>query len=241
MQTSLSKLGIRGRLLAGFALICLLLAATVSYTVYAVSDISWRVKQVVDLRAPVAIASTQLVGNLYSTLSTLRGYLLTGDEQGKQNRAAMWSELDQTAREFDRLAAGFTSPENKEIWSAAKVLIAEFREAQAKAESVAFTADAYPATKLLSTEAAPLIATMFGEVTGMINEEETLEASPERKHLLKSLADVRGNLAAAGSQLRLYVASGEASDREKFASPLANFKSALAQVATQKNQPMRPL
>jgi methyl-accepting chemotaxis protein len=235
MQTSLSKLGIRGRLLAGFALICLLLAATVSYTVYAVSDISWRVKQVVDLRAPVAIASTQLVGNLYSTLSTLRGYLLTGDEQGKQNRAAMWSELDQTAREFDRLAAGFTSPENKEIWSAAKVLIAEFREAQAKAESVAFTADAYPATKLLSTEAAPLIATMFGEVTGMINEEETLEASPERKHLLKSLADVRGNLAAAGSQLRLYVASGEASDREKFASPLANFKSALAQVATQKS------
>ena len=36
----------------------LLLTATVAYTVYAMSDISWRVKQVVDLRAPVAIAST---------------------------------------------------------------------------------------------------------------------------------------------------------------------------------------
>ena len=65
----------------------------------------------------------------------------------------------------------------------AKALISEFRQAQAKAESVAFTEDAYPATRLLSTEAAPLIATMFGEVTKMINEEETLEASPERKHL----------------------------------------------------------
>lgn len=60
-------------------------------------------------------------------------------------------------------------------------------------------------------------------------------ASPERKHLLKTLADVRGNLAAAGSQLRLYVASGETGDREKFEPPLKNFKSALASVNAQKN------
>lgn len=235
MLTSISNIRIRGRLLAGFALICVLLAATVGYTVYAMSDISWRVKQVVDIRAPVAIASTQLVANLYATLSTLRGYLLTGDAQGKQARAAMWTELDETAKGFDRMAGTFTSAANKAIWSEAKALIAEFRQAQDKAESIAFTPDAYPATKLLSSEAAPLIATMFGEVTRMINEEETLEATPERKHLLKTLADLRGNLAAAGSQLRLYVASGEAADREKFAPPLANFKSALASVQAQKN------
>jgi methyl-accepting chemotaxis protein len=235
MFASISNVGIRSRLLAGFALICLLLAATVGYTAYAMSDIAWRIKQVVDLRAPVAIASTQLVGNLYSTLSTLRGYLLTGDAQGKQARAATWTELDQTARDFDRMAQGFTSVENRAIWSEAKALIAEFRIAQAKAESVAFTPDAYPATKLLSTEAAPPIAVMFGEVTGMINEEETLEATPERKHLLKTLADVRGNLAAAGSQLRLYVASGEPADREKFEPPLKNFKSALASVKAQQS------
>src|ERR1035437_5381347 len=124
MLASISNVGIRTRLLAGFALICLLLAATVGYTAYAMSDIAWRIKQVVDLRAPVAIASTQLVGNLYSTLSTLRGYLLTGDSQGKQSRAAMWIELDRTAREFDRLPAGFTSTANKAKWSEAKALIA---------------------------------------------------------------------------------------------------------------------
>jgi len=177
--------GTRGRLLAGFALIRLLLAATVGYTVYATSEISGRIRKVVDLRAPVAITSTQLVGNLYSTLSTLRGYLLTGDAEGLKSRAAMWTELDQTARAFDRMAEGFTNSENKAIWSEAKALIAEFRQAQAqaqaKAESIAFTPDAYPATKLLSTEAAPLIATMFGAVTKMIDEEETPEASPERK------------------------------------------------------------
>jgi methyl-accepting chemotaxis protein len=233
MLTSISKFGIRGRLLAGFALICVLLTATIAYTVYVVSDISWRVKQVVDLRAPVAIASTQLVGNLHSTQSMLRDYLLTGAAQGKQNIVAKWAELDQTAKEFDRLAANFTNPANKVIWNEVKALIVEFRRAQAKAENVAFTPDAYPATKLLSDEAAPLIATMFGEITGMINEEETLEASPERKHLLKTLADVRGNLAAAGSQLRLYVASGATADREKFEQPLGKFNAAVAAVKAQ--------
>ena len=233
MLKSIANTGIRTRLLGGFALICLLLAATVIYTVAAVSDISSRIRAVVDQRAPVAIASTELVGNLYSTLSTLRGYLLTGDAQGKRDRAAVWAELDRTAAAVDRMAEGFSSAQNKTNWSEARALIAEFRQAQDKAELAAFTPSAYPVSELLAKEAAPLIATMFAEITAMIDEEETLEATPQRKRLLKTFADVRGNLAAAGSQLRLYVASGEAADRDKFEKPLATFRAALASVGTQ--------
>jgi methyl-accepting chemotaxis protein len=225
------SLRIRGRLLAGFAAICVVLAATVAYTAYATSEISYRFKRVADFRSPVATASTQLVGDLYSTLSTLRGYLLTGNTQGKQERAATWAELDRTSSEFERLSADLTSTE-KEIWAEAKRLIAELRAEQARAESVAFTADAYPATKMLSMEASPLVAAMFDQITRMIDEEEKLEATPERKRLLKTMADLRGNLAAAGSQLRLFVASGEAADRERFAKPLANFKAALGSLKT---------
>ena len=233
MLKSIANTGIRTRLLGGFALICILLAATVIYTVMAVSDISSRIKIVANQRAPVAIASTDLVGNLYSTLATLRGYLLTGDAQGKRERAAVWAELDRTVAAVDRMAEGFSSPENTANWTEAKALMVEFRQAQDKAELAAFTPSAYPASELLTKEAAPLIATMFAEITGMIDEEETLEATPQRKRLLKTFADVRGNLAAAGSQLRLYVASGEAADRDRFEKPLATFKAALAAVRTQ--------
>ena len=233
MPVSTSSLGIRGRLLAGFALICVLLAATVGYTVYVMSDINARVHKVVDQRAPVAIDSGQLVTHLYATLAALRGYLLTGDAQSKKERAETWAELDKTAAELDRMAANFSNPQNRANWTEAKALIAEFRKAQAEAEAAAFEPTAYPATQLLSSEASPLIATMFGEVTKMINEEEGLEASVPRKRLLKTLADVRGNLAAAGSQLRLYVASGESADRDKFGPPYSNFKAALASVKTQ--------
>jgi len=224
---SFLAVGIRGRLLAGFSFICLLLAATVAYTAWAVSDVQTRFKRVIEIRAPIAIDSTQLVGNLYSTLSTLRGYLLTGDPQGKESRAAVWKELDRTAAEFEIKAANFTTAENKSRWEEAKALIAEFRQAQDKAEAAAFTPRAYPASELLTAEAAPLIATMFAAITRMIDEEEGLDATIDRKKLLKTMADVRGNLAAAGSQLRLFVASGNAADRESFATPYSKFKDAL--------------
>jgi methyl-accepting chemotaxis protein len=233
MSGLVSNVSIRSRLLAGFGLICVLLACAVGYSVYAVSDLSAKFQRIVELRAPVAITSTQLVGNLYSTLASLRGYLLTGDAAGKQGRAAMWTELDQTAREFDRLAATFTRSDNIALWTEAKAQIAEFRAAQDKAEAAAFTPDAYPATKLLTTEAAPLIAAMFADITAMIDEEGSLDATAERKRLLKTMADVRGNLAASGSQLRLYVASGEQADRERFSAPYSNFKNALAALRTQ--------
>jgi methyl-accepting chemotaxis protein len=201
MAISTLNVPIRGRLLAGFALICILLAATVGYTVYVMSDVSAHVRQVVGVRAPVAISSTQLVAHLYATLATLRAYLLTGDAKAKQDRARIWAELDRTAAELDRMATSFGNPQSSANWTEAKALIAEFRKAQAEAEAVAFTPAAYPATQLLSSEVSPLVTTMFGEVTKMINEEEGLEASAPRKRLLKMLADVRGNLAAAGSQL----------------------------------------
>ncbi|MGJ4999586.1 HAMP domain-containing methyl-accepting chemotaxis protein [Bradyrhizobium sp. HKCCYLS3077] len=233
MLSFVSNLKIQTRLLAGFGLLCMLLACAVGYSAYAVSNVSEHFSKIVTLRSPVAISSTQLVADLHATLAALRGYLLTGDPEMKQRRAALWLEFDKTIQEFDRLAAGFKVAENRSLWAEVKPLIAEFRAAQDKAESVAFTADAYPATRLLGAEASPLIATMFAEVTKMIDEENGLEATPERKRLLKTMADLRGNLAAAGSQLRLYVASGDPSDRDKFAGPYTNYKNAVAAITAQ--------
>src|SRR5262249_23532019 len=151
------------RLIAGFGAICVVLAAAVIFTVQTVGDVRTTVERMVNLRTPVALGSTEMVGNLYSTLATLRGYLLTGNPQGKADRAAMWKELDASASQFDKMAERFTNPENKRKWSETKTLLGEFRAAQDKAEAVAFTPDAYPATKLLLTEAGPRATAIFSE------------------------------------------------------------------------------
>jgi len=228
------NLNITGRLLAGFAAVVAILAVAVGTSVVIVNGVSGAVDRMVTLRTPVAIESTQLVGNLYSTLATLRGYLLTGNPQGKADRAAMWKEMDATAAEFDKMSERFSNPENRRKWVEVKALLGEFRAAQDRAEALAFTPDAFPATKLLVTEAAPLADAMFSDITKMINEEERLEATPERKRLLKTMADVRGNFAAAMAQLRMYLISGDRSDREKFAAPWNNFNKAFAALSAQK-------
>ncbi|MFK4661275.1 CHASE3 domain-containing protein [Bradyrhizobium ottawaense] len=221
------KLRIRGRLISGFLAVCAIIALSVGYTVFAVGGISTTVDRMVNLRTPVALASTELVGNLYSTLATLRGYLLTGNPQGKLDRAAMWKEMDATIAGLDEKAVHFTNPENSRKWAEAKSLLAEFRAAQDKAEAVAFTSEAYPATKLLVTEAGPRAETIFFEITRIINEEEGLDATAERKRLLKAMADTRGNFAAATAQLRMYLLSGEKNDKEKFFKPWELFEKGL--------------
>jgi methyl-accepting chemotaxis protein len=210
------RLTIGVRLNAGFALVAAVLAVAVGTTIWTVANLSSAVDRMTGLRVPVAITSTEMVGDLVSTLATLRGYLLTGNEQTKAERAAAWKNLDETAASFDKMAERFTNPENTRKWSEAKGLLQEFHAAQDKAEAVAFTDDAFPATKLLVTQAAPLVGKMFAEITKMINEEESLEATPERKQLLKNMADVRGNLAASAAQLRMFLLSGDKTSKDEF-------------------------
>jgi len=229
-KTRRVALRIRGRLIAGFAGVCAVLAGTVGLTVWEVGKISTATDRVVELRTPVALASTELVGDLYATLASLRGYLLTGDPQFKAARTAMWLALDRTAEKFDRLAEGFTNPRNKQDWAQTKSIMAEFRAAQDKAEAVAFTPDAQPATKLLATEAAPRAEKIGAEITKMIDEELAQPASAERKRLLKQMADFRGGFAMATANLRAFLLSADPDMKNRFDNRLAAARQAMAEV-----------
>ena len=72
---SLIHFRIRGRLIAGFVAVGVVLAAAVGYTVHTVSAVSVLVDRIVEVRTPVALGSAELIGEVYSTLAILRGYL----------------------------------------------------------------------------------------------------------------------------------------------------------------------
>jgi methyl-accepting chemotaxis protein len=222
------------KLAIGFAAICIILAIAVGYTIHVIGQASSNVERMINFRVPVALESTEIVGNVYSSLATLRGYLLTGNPQGKQDRAAMWKELDGTAASFDKKANRFTNPENTKKWTEAKSLLNEFRTAQDRAEAVAFTPDAFPATKLMLTEAAPKANVIFGEISKMIDDEERLDPGAERKRLLKTMADLRGNFAAASAQLRMFLLSGDKANKEEFARFWESFERAYGNLNAQK-------
>lgn len=135
----LSNIRISGKLIAGFAAVSTILAASVGYTAFVLHGASQNLDRMVNLRTPVSIQSAQLTSNLYSTLASLRAYLLTADAQGKAERATIWKEIDANIAELDRMSERFTDPENKRKWGEAKKLLGELRIAQDKSEAIAFT------------------------------------------------------------------------------------------------------
>ena len=209
-------LRISGRLWLGFGALCIVLAAAVVFTIITIGSIAGDSQRIVEVRAPAANTSADLTAEVNGSLAILRGYLLTGKPELKTERAGVWQTIDKLSAEMDALAARFTVAENRDHWNSVRDLLPQLRAAQDKAEAVAFTPDAFPATKILSEQAAPRAKALAAAITKMIDEEATLEATPERKALLKSMADVRGNFGLSLAGIRAFLLSGDPQFQQEF-------------------------
>lgn len=210
------SLSIRGRLIAGFAIICTVLIAVVGATIVQVSKVDSNVLRINDLRIPTAFASGTITRDIYASLASLRGWMLTGNEKFKTERAAVWASIDSYKAEMDRLSQTWTNPKNVEKWRAFVQTLEEFRTAQAQVEAIANSLDEQPATKILLTEAAPQAAVLLSKITEMIDEEMTKAPTAERRQLLGAMADVRGTTGIALANIRAYLLSGDKKFAERF-------------------------
>ncbi len=170
---------------------------------------------IIDLRVPTSAASSALVNDINASLASLRGWMLTGNSGFKTERTAVWRNIDTVSEDMNRLSVNWTNPDNVRVWEEMKVVIEEFRGAQERVENIANTPAQYPATVILLEQAAVII----GEITGLINEELTLPATPARKELLGMMADFRGSMALSLANIRAYRLSGDT----KFADECTRF------------------
>jgi methyl-accepting chemotaxis protein len=125
----------------------------------------------VNLRVPTAMTASDVVAGVYASLASLRGWLITGNDAFKVERATLWKEMQSNGAKMDAISGQWTLEQNKTDWKQAKGLLDELRSAQDKAEAIAHTIDEQPAAKLLSTEAAPLAKLMLQKATAIIDED----------------------------------------------------------------------
>jgi methyl-accepting chemotaxis protein len=169
------QLNIRGRLILGFSVLCILLAAVVGTTIIKVRTVNESTERTVNLRVPTAMTASDLVAGVYASLASLRGWLITGNDVFKTERAVLWKDIQEDGSELDRLSGQWTVEQNKLDWKQAKPLLDELRSAQDKAEAIAHTIDEQPAAKILATEAAPLAKLMLQKATSIIDEEGSID------------------------------------------------------------------
>lgn len=209
----LKNLKISHRLIGGFGFLILLLLATVGVTVWEVSQIEKTTNRIVTLRTPTAQASAGMTNHINASLAALRGWMLTGNEKFKMQRAAVWKDIAQTQADMDKLSKSWTNPKNVKTWTGFKKTLAEFKLAQTKVETIAKSADEQPATKMLVTDAAPLAGVMVKTITQMIDLELADHSGDgDRVELLGMMADVRGTLGLSLANIRAYLLTGN----EKF-------------------------
>jgi methyl-accepting chemotaxis protein len=210
------RLNIRGRLILGFSIVCLLLASVVGITLVKVRSVSEAMDRTVSLRVPTALTASDMVANIYASLASLRSWLITGDKTYKTERAALWKDIEARGSDLDRLSGHWTVEANKREWAVAKPLLDELRLAQDKAEAIAHTIDEQPAAKVLATEAAPLASLMLQKATAIIQEESKIASTDQRKSLLIDFADLRGSMAMAIGALRAYLLTADPNFKKEF-------------------------
>ncbi|NJM92120.1 MAG: HAMP domain-containing protein [Rhodospirillaceae bacterium] len=117
---------------------------------------------------------------------------------------------------MDRLASHWTNPANVERLKEFERILAEFRTAQAEVERIAHSPQQFPATQILVADALPKASTMLAGITRMIDIEQELPATAERKDLLGVMADVRGTTAIGLANIRAFLLTGDPAFEQEF-------------------------
>ena len=105
---TLLNLNIRGRLILGFSVLCALLAIVIGITIVKVSAVNEATSRTVNLRVPTAMTASDVVAGVYASLASLRGWLITGNDTFKAERATLWKEIQRHGSKMDGISGQWT-------------------------------------------------------------------------------------------------------------------------------------
>jgi len=215
------KLTIKNKLLIGFGSILLIVAISSINSIIQMEKVGDVQNRLTNLRMPTVLAGTELTDGIHLSLAGLRGYIILGAnplaaEKFKAERLDGWKTIDDSISKMDQFSKNWTNPENINMLNQVKTLAEEFRLAQQEIEEISHSPENVPALKILLFEAAPRATKIITEISTIINEESNLEATEDRKKLLKLLADSRGSFALGLANIRAYLLSGNTQFADKF-------------------------
>jgi len=224
----------------GFATIILLMVVNTVAGRFKINDLSTVENRLTEIRYPTLLAGRDMLNGINSSLAALRGYMILGSDPKKatlfaSQRTQAWTEIDGAVSTFTNYSKNWTDPANVESLKQIKIELAEFRKAQQEIESISQKVENIPSIQVLLTEAAPLAGKILKNITGIINEEAKLEATPKRKRLLKDLADTRGSFALGLANIRAFLLSGESKFKNNFLAKWKTNESSVTKINRAKN------
>ncbi len=208
------KLNIGKKLTLAFGIILsvFLLSSLLNYLM--INDTIAIEKRVTKTRVQTVLLGKNIEIGIQSSLAALRGYMILGEapkkaEQMKAARIQAWNTIDDALASFKVASQSWTEEKNTLRLKELINTLAEFKAAQQEVEEISHSGNNIPSYQMLLKDAAPKATQMLSDLNNIINEEEKLPATKERKQLLKELADTRGSFAIALANIRAYLLSGD--------------------------------
>ncbi len=224
----------------GFAAIIMLMIVNTVAGRLKINELSAVENRLTEIRYPTLLAGRDMLNGINASLAALRGYMILGSDPEKaklfsSHRSKAWEQIDTSLATFTNYSKNWTDPANVESLNIIKTELAEFRIAQQEIESISQTDENIPSINVLLTQAAPLAGKILKNITGMINAEAKLDATPARKKLLKDMADTRGSFALGLANIRAFLLSGDAKFRDNFKAKWKVNESSVAKINREKN------
>jgi methyl-accepting chemotaxis protein len=217
------KLTIQNKLFLGFGSVLVITALMSVNNFFEMNKVSQIEERLINMRFPTVTSGMQLTDGIHLSLAGLRGYMILGKDPAKAEifkaeRLQGWKQIDSAMQQMDGFSKNWTDPGNIKMLNEMKGHIEQFRTAQQEVEDISHTSKNIPSINILLTDAAPRAAKIIEAITIIIDEEASLNATPQRKKLLKLLADSRGSFALGLANIRAYLLSGDESFARKFES-----------------------
>jgi len=212
---------IRKKLLSAFALLLVLMTGVSINSWWQLNNTTLIQQRIMDLRQPSVFSGQVLITGINRSLAGLRAFIILGSDPQKAalfrtERQLGWREIETSITALKQLSTQWENSADKSLVAELDVLLADFSSAQQEIEAIAHQPKNIPSTQMLATTAAPLATKIIHAITELINAEVSLDASAERKHLFKLLADSRGSFALGLANIRAYLLTGEQHFLDKF-------------------------
>ncbi|MFY8106129.1 MAG: methyl-accepting chemotaxis protein [Elstera sp.] len=227
-------MGIRGRLITGFAAVGLVFVGMVAFTIQRTEENRSVVDQMVRSRVPSALAGQKLAASIYGSLERLRAYIAVREPGRLRAWEASWvrihSDKDVIAQQLS--SAHLTDLERQD-WEKLTTALNPLEEAQKAVVAILGTPEEAKGMTIFTEEAQPLMARTIQMARALVEEEARLPDGGPRKALMETLATIRGEAVQVLASLQTYLMTGDEIYKTQYDSVWKNFSAQVQKLDAQ--------
>ncbi len=212
-------MGIRGRLITGFAAIGVVFAGMVAFTIQRTETNRSVVDQMVRSRVPSALAGQKLAASVYGSLESLRAYMALRERNRLLAWQAAWVRI---ANEREAIAEQLTQAHltdgERADWDRLTAALTPLEAAQKEVVALLGTPEETKGMTLFTEEAQPQIARAIAMARTLIEDEARTPEGGPRKALLETFAHIRGEAVQVLASLQTYLMTGSPEYKQQYES-----------------------